>query len=108
LDYALSADLSALKLGYSTPTTVATPGPQTGAGGSVKGTLTFVGDNAYLLSVPADKAGEVGAWLRDLSDGYVSLRLDGQPDFDPMRLPGPVVVADLPSKVEAAKQGLPG
>ncbi|MBN1453625.1 MAG: serine hydroxymethyltransferase [Anaerolineales bacterium] len=93
LDYALSADLSALKLGTSTPSTVATPG------GTVDGTLTFVGENAYLLSVPAERAGEVGTWLRDLSDGYVSTRLDGGPDFDPLRLPGPVVVADsdLPS-----------
>ncbi len=102
LDYALSADLSALELGTSTPTTVATPG------GTIEGTLTFVGENAYLLSVPAEKAGEVGTWLRDLSDGYVSLRLDGQPDYDPMRLPGPVVVLDLPTTVEAARQSEAG
>ena len=38
--------------------------------------------STYQLAVPAAKAGVVGTWLRDLSDGYVSFNLDGKKDFD--------------------------
>ncbi len=48
----------------------------------------------YRLTVPADKAGLAATWLRDLSDGYVSLNLDGKPDYSPRRLPGPIVVME--------------
>ena len=97
LDYAVSADLSALNLGYATPTTLAAPS------GAVEGTLTFFGENAYLLSVPAEKAGEVATWLRDLSDGYVDFADEVQ-----RILPGPVTVLELPSKLEDAKQSEAG
>jgi len=96
LDYAVSADLSALKLGYATPTTLAVPS------GAIEGTLTHFGENAYLLSVPAEVAGEVATWLRDLSDGYVDFADEVQ-----RILPGPVVVAEMPMK-EDAKQGEAG
>jgi glycine hydroxymethyltransferase len=88
LDYTVSADLSALKPDCNIETSIATPK------GSVAGTLTCVDEGHYHLAVHAADAGTVATWLRDLSDGYVSTRLDGKPDPDPMRLPGPVVVAD--------------
>ncbi len=87
LDYAVSSDLSTLKKGQSQATSIATPK------GTVKGTLAKVDDFTYQLQVPAAKAGVVGTWLRDLSDGYVSFRLDGEKDFDARRMPGPFVVA---------------
>ena len=62
--------------------------------GTVKGTLVKVNDQTYQLQIPAAKAGLVGTWLRDLSDGYTSFNLDGQKDFSASRMPGPFVVAD--------------
>ena len=94
LDYAVSSDLSALKRGKSQATSITTP-----KGGTVKGVLAKVDDFTYQLQVPAAKAGVVGTWLRDLSDGYVSLKLDGGKDFDAARMPGPFVVADSKKKL---------
>ncbi len=88
LDYATGADLSALKPGQSVSTSVATPKA------TVAVSLACLENGSYQLSVPAAEAGLVATWLRDLSDAYISLRLDGQSDYDPARLPGPVVVAD--------------
>ena len=83
LDYAVSADLSALKPGEAQMTRVAAPGAE------VEGTLACVDSENYRLSVPAEKASVVATWLRDLSDGFVLV------DSDPLlRLPGPIVVAD--------------
>ncbi|GAB4504259.1 MAG: hypothetical protein Fur0043_12530 [Anaerolineales bacterium] len=96
LDYAVSSDLSALKKGQAQATSIATPK------GTVKGVLSKADDFTYYLQVPAAKAGVVGTWLRDLSDGYVSLRLDGEKDFDAMRMPGPFVVADSKKKLKDA------
>jgi glycine hydroxymethyltransferase len=88
LDYATGADLSALKPATVTETEIHTPK------GTVAVTLTCLEDGRYQLAVPAAQAGLVATWLRDLSDAYVSFRADGQPDYDPARLPGPVVVSD--------------
>ncbi len=88
LDYTASADLSALKPDCNIETTIATPK------GIIPGTLTCVDEGHYHLAVHSADAGTVATWLRDLSDGYISTRLDGKPDSDPMRLPGPVIVAD--------------
>ncbi|MBV6395230.1 MAG: Serine hydroxymethyltransferase [Anaerolineales bacterium] len=88
LNYAASSDLSALKKGESQATSIATPK------GIIKGTLAKTDDFTYQLQVPAAKAGAVGAWLRDLSDGYVSFNLDGEKDFSAKRMPGPFVVTD--------------
>ncbi len=99
LDYAVSSDLSALKKGKSQETAIATPK------GLVKGALTCVDANTYALQVPAAKAGLVGAWLRDLSDGYTSFNLDGEKDFDAKRMPGPFVVMD--SQKGGARRAVP-
>ena len=92
LDYATSSDLSALKKNKSAETTIATPK------GNVKCMLTNLGANKYQFEVPPAKAGVVGTWLRDLSDGYMSFNLDGEKDFSAKRMPGPFVVADVKKK----------
>ncbi|MDX9991855.1 MAG: glycine cleavage system aminomethyltransferase GcvT [Anaerolineales bacterium] len=102
LDYATSADLSALKPATVTKTDIQTPR------GVVSGDLTCLADGSYRLSVPAAEAGLVATWLRDLSDAYVSFRADGQPDYDPARLPGPVVVAATDAKMDAPTQSRVG
>ncbi len=79
--YTFSSDVEALLPGQSQKTCLHT------AQGAVEGVLTCISFNSYRVSVPADKAGLVAAWLRDLSDGYV--RFDPDPS---RRLPGPVVV----------------
>ena len=88
LDYSVSADLSALKAGMSVSTTLSMPKA------SVSGKLSNVDGSVYQLAVPAAEAGNVAAWLRDLSDGFTSFNLDGAKDFDARRLPGPVVVSE--------------
>ena len=96
LDYATSADLSALKPATVTETQIHTPK------GIVAVSLTCLEEGRYRLSVPAAQAGLVATWLRDLSDAYVSLRVDGQMDYDPARLPGPVVVANAVERFSGA------
>ena len=95
LDYAVSADISALKKGKSVAATIATPR------GVVRCVLTYTDANTCQLEVPPAKAGLVGTWLRDLSDGYMSFNLEGEKDFSASRMPGPFVVAD----VKKAKAG---
>ncbi|MGE5250119.1 MAG: glycine cleavage system aminomethyltransferase GcvT, partial [Bacteroidota bacterium] len=107
LDYAASGDLSALKPGTAQKTTFATPQ------GIVKGTLTCADADTYFLEVRKKKAGVVAAWLRDLSDGYTSFRLDGEKDFDAARMPGPTLVEDAKkvgkwlASAESAPEGQP-
>ncbi len=102
LDYAVSSDLSALHTGRVQKTSLATPA------GVVEGVLAKVDESTYQLQVPSSKAGVVATWLRDLSDGYVSLRLDGEKDFDPARMPGPFVVMEVRKKLRTPRQETPG
>jgi len=95
LDYAVSSDLSVLKPGQSQATRLATPR------GEISGTLACVDANTYRLSVSLEQASLAAAWLRDLSDGYVSFNLDGTPDASPRRLPGPIVVASTESSKDS-------
>jgi len=97
LDYAVSSDLSALKPGKSQATRLVTPK------GEIDGALTCVDTTVYRLSVPAEKSSLAAAWLRDLSDGYVSFHLDGKPDGTPRRMPGPIVVGESTSKTVPVK-----
>jgi glycine hydroxymethyltransferase len=87
LDYAASSDLSALKPKQSQATTIDTPK------GVVKCALVNVDNLSYQLVVPAKKAALIATWLRDLSDGYTSFKLDGEKDFSAKRMPGPIVVS---------------
>ena len=88
LDYAVSSDLSLLQPGRSQSTRLVTPR------GEITGNLACLDASTYRLSVPLEQSSLAAAWLRDLSDGYVSFNLDGQPDYSPRRLPGPIVVAE--------------
>jgi len=88
LDYVVSADLSGLKPGLAVSTTLTTPKSV------VTGKLTNLDGTSYQLAVPVADAGTVATWLRDLSDGYISMNLDASKDYDPRRMPGPVVVRD--------------
>jgi len=87
LDYAASSDLSALKPKQSQATTIDTPK------GVVKCALVNVDNFTYQLVVPAKKAAVIATWLRDLSDGYTSFKLDGEKDFSAKRIPGPFTVS---------------
>ena len=89
LDYAASSDLSALKKGQSQATTIATPK------GVVKCALVNVDDQTFQLLVPVKKAALVATWLRDLSDGYTSFKLDGEKDYSEKRIPGPFAVEQV-------------
>src|SRR5215217_6111291 len=97
LDYAASSDLSALKKGQSQPTTLATPR------GVIKGALVNVDDMTYQVLVPVNKAALVATWLRDLSDGYTSFKLDGEKDFSEKRLPGAFVVEQVKRAAKTRK-----
>ena len=96
LDYASSADLSALKKGKSIATAIATPTLK--GQGAVRCVLTCENASTYQLEVPPAKVGIVGTWLRDLSDGYMSFNLNGEKDFDAKRMPGPFIVKDVKKK----------
>lgn len=98
LDYAVSADLAALKPGTVTETQIATPGK------TISGELACLAEGRYQLSVPSEQAGQLATWLRDLSDAYTALRLDGQPDYDAARLPGPVIVSEAAAPVPVQKR----
>src|SRR5215216_2081181 len=100
LDYATSSDLSALKKGRSQATKIATPM------GVIRGSLVKVDDQTYQLFVPVKKAALVATWLRDLSDGYTSFKLDGEKDFSEKRLPGPFAVSQ--TKKARLKRAYPG
>ena len=89
LDYAASSDLSALKKGECQATTIATPR------GTVKGALVNVDNGTYQLLIPTKRAALVATWLRDLSDGYTSFKLDGEQDFSEKRMPGPFAVSQV-------------
>ena len=103
LDYAASSDLSALKKGESQATTIATPR------GVVKSALVNVDNKTYQLLIPTKKAALVATWLRDLSDGYTSFKLDGEKDFSEKRMPGPFAVSQVKKakvKVDLVGTGL--
>ena len=87
MNFAVASDVEDLKTNESQPTRLFT------AQGEVDGTLTRLESYRFKLTVPAENAGVVAAWLRDLSDGYVYF------DEDPLRkLPGPVSVANSKQK----------
>ncbi|GAB4427393.1 MAG: hypothetical protein Kow002_16420 [Anaerolineales bacterium] len=99
LDYAVSADLSALEPVSSPKGGSAVETEIHADGQSVTGTLACVDANRYTLSVPAEKATLVATWLRDLSDAYLEFGDDVQ-----RILPGPVVVMDSAAKPVTANR----
>jgi glycine hydroxymethyltransferase len=97
LNYVLTSDNAALKPGDSQPTKLFTPR------GEVTGTLTSIDPTCFHLSVPPEQASFTAAWLRDHSDGYMSLNLDGTLDYSPRHIPGLVVVRETQAKPVQAK-----
>ncbi len=94
LDYAVSTDLSALKAGTALPTSISTPK------GEITGILACLDAEHYQLSVPVETATLAATWLRDLSDGYVSMDADAL-----KRVPGPVVVSSSTDSVTDSRTG---
>jgi glycine hydroxymethyltransferase len=96
LNYTLASDVESLKPGESQATRIFTPQ------GEVDGILSGVQDYLFHLSVPARRSGLAAAWLRDLSDGYVSF------DDDVLRkTPGPVWVKDSIAEPVMKAAGIP-
>jgi glycine hydroxymethyltransferase len=89
-----------LKKKQSQATTIATPR------GVIQGALVNVDDQTYQLLIPVEHAALVATWLRDLSDGYTSFKLDGEKDYSEKRLPGPFAVEQV--KRAKAKNAWPG
>jgi glycine hydroxymethyltransferase len=97
LNYALSSDIGALSPGESQATRVYTPN------GEVDGWLTCLTPDRFRLTLPGGwQGGQVVAWLRALSDGYVAF------DADLLRkLPGPVQVSESSQAEQLAAGGDP-
>jgi glycine hydroxymethyltransferase len=97
LRWATSVRTEELAEGASAEASVATPMDE------VRGTLTREGPQAWRLTVPSPQASLTLTWLRDLSDGFVSL--DGD---DPLKKsPGPAIVrlrGGVPSLPKATRQ----
>ena len=92
VNYTFSSDAEALEPGQSQKTLLSTPK------GELAGILTCLEAERYQFSLPAENAGLAGAWLRDLSDGYVSFDEDLS-----RRLPGPIYVTDAAKPITAAR-----
>lgn len=92
-NYVFSSDVEDLRLGDIQKTCIYTPQR------AVEGTLERLSSEAYRLSVPADQAGLVGTWLRDLSDGFVHFD-----DDLARRIPGPVLVQQVPQDAVTGKK----
>jgi glycine hydroxymethyltransferase len=95
-NFTFSSDVESLQPGQSQPTRLYT------SRGAIDGTLEALSTDRFRLSVPAEKAGLVSAWLRDLSDGYTAF------DSDPRRrLPGPVIVSPSAESADLELAGDP-
>jgi glycine hydroxymethyltransferase len=92
-NFAFSSDVEKLQPGQAQATRLYT------SHGAIDGVLEALSADRFRLSVPAENAGLVSAWLRDLSDGYTAF------DADPRRrLPGPAIVSPSaePASLELA------
>lgn len=92
LNYMVTSDIAALNPGESQPTRLFTPR------GPVDGTITCVEKTRFHLTVAPEMVSMVAAWLRDHSDGYMSLNLDGKPDYSPLHIPGLVIIRETKAK----------
>lgn len=93
LDIALAADLSDLKKGEALSTLMHIPKDK------ITVAVSNVASKHYLLSVARKDFGLATAWLRALSDGYVTL----DPDDLQRKAPGPVIIRESKSKAAEAK-----
>jgi glycine hydroxymethyltransferase len=84
LNVAFTSDIEALESGQSQPTRCYTPQ------GEVEGTLICKSPCEFLLTISSEKASMTAAWLRALSDGFVSIN-----EEDLLaKSPGPVIVKE--------------
>ncbi len=84
LNFILSSDIEALKIGEAQSTSVKTPS------GVIQGAVKKVDAQDYLVQFSAGEAVSAANWLRALSDGFA--------EFDPdlnKKLPGPVTVVEV-------------
>lgn len=97
LNYALTSEIEFLKPGDSQITQVITPD------GEVDGILTCLKTDEFRLTLPGgQQAGLGAAWLRDLSDGFVSF------DEDTLKkLPGPVWIREVDENLSEKYEGDP-
>ncbi len=84
VSYAFSSDIEELSPGETQPTVLHT------SVGDVEGYLRCKDPFTFTLTVAGKQAGLASAWLRDLSDAYISFDEDLT-----MRLPGPMRIEDI-------------
>lgn len=90
INYIFKNDVESLAPGKVQNSTLHTPK------GAIEGTIKQIATSQYLLSVPVKQAALAAAWLRGLSDGYITFDEDVS-----RRLPGPITICE--SKLEAIK-----
>lgn len=93
VNFAFSNDADALQPGESQATCLCSPQ------GRVYGALTCIEPYLFRWTVSTEKAGLAAAWLRNLSDGFVSFGDDLY-----RKLPGPVSVSQSKAKPEKIAQ----
>jgi len=94
--YVLSSDTETLEPGLCQPTRIHT------SSGSVEGFVKTETPNTFILFVPGNQAGLIGAWLRDLSDAYIKFDEDLE-----MRVPGPIRIEDSREELPQSCDGEP-
>ena len=83
MNYVFTSDVDLLSAGKSQKTLLHTPKV------AIEGVVTCLDADTFQFSLPADKAGLAGTWLREMSDGYVHF------DADLLRrTPGPIYVVE--------------
>ncbi|GAB4531747.1 MAG: hypothetical protein Fur0018_19940 [Anaerolineales bacterium] len=96
LNFTLSSDVEALQPGESQPTRLNLPQRP------VDGYLTCLSATEFRLNLPSKDLPLAAAFLRDLSEGYITFDADLQ-----RKIPGPVVVADSTALAEPRVTGDP-
>jgi glycine hydroxymethyltransferase len=93
LNFVLASETGSLKPGDTQPTRLFLPQ------GPIDGHLSCLSAYEFRLTLPSGHIAQAGAWLRDLSDGYVVF------DQDALRkIPGPVQVLDATARPEPIQE----
>jgi len=88
LNYAFSTDIGEINVGDSQKTSLNT------TNGTVEGILSHIRPGLVLFGVESAKSAFAAAWLRALSDGYISFDQDLV-----RRMPGPISVVEVESSM---------
>jgi glycine hydroxymethyltransferase len=90
-NYVFSSDIDSLKAGQPQATSLVTPTK------NVQGTLVYKNPREFLFAFDRKDYQPTVTWLREISDGFVSI------DPDPTRrIPGPITVLEVEEKVTLA------